>query len=122
MWSKPGNPVAIDPSQVVVGLYVWLDIPWADHPFLTSRLMVRTPKEVAVIKASNPAGRLYYYPERSEVVPPPPDAARAAPAAHEREALANEVELRRQAKGRRQASHSGAQSSSVSQQPPAATM
>ena len=111
MWSKPGNPVPIDPSQVVVGLYVWLDIPWADHPFLTSRLMVRTPKDVAVIKASDPAGRLYYYPERSTAVPPPPNAERAAPAAAERAALATEVELRRQAKGRRQASHSSAQSS-----------
>jgi HD-GYP domain-containing protein (c-di-GMP phosphodiesterase class II) len=111
MWSKPGNPIAIDPSQVVVGLYVWLDIPWADHPFLTSRLMVRTPKEVAVIKASNPAGRLYYYPERSSVVPPPPNAARAAPAAAERAALAQEVEQRRQVKSRRQHSHSGAQGS-----------
>lgn len=72
MWKKPGVPVPLDPSQVVVGLYVWLDIPWAEHPFLTSRIMVKTSRDVSIIRSSNPRGRLYYYPDQSSVVPPAP--------------------------------------------------
>lgn len=71
MWKKPGNPIPIDPSQVVIGLYIWLDISWVDHPFLTSRIMVTTEKEIAMIRAHHAQGRLYYYPEMSKVVPPP---------------------------------------------------
>lgn len=111
MWSKPGNPVPIDPSQVVVGLYIWLDIPWADHPFLTSRVMVRTHKDVEVIQASDPKGRLYYYPERSTVVPPPAHAAPWVATGAGRDALVAEMESRRESKSRRQARHSAAQSS-----------
>ncbi|MGE0331272.1 MAG: HD-GYP domain-containing protein [Ramlibacter sp.] len=110
MWSKPGNPVPIDPSQVVVGLYIWLDMPWADHPFLTSRVMVRTSADVRVIQASDPKGRLYYYPERSTVVPPPVQTARWMATADERDALAAQMESRRESKRRRQARHSAAQS------------
>lgn len=72
MLSRPGDPVPIDPSQVVVGLYVWLDIPWADHPFVTSRVMVKSMNDVALIKASDAVGKLYYYPDKSTVAPPPP--------------------------------------------------
>ena len=58
MWKKPGTPVPIDPSQVVIGLYIWLDISWVDHTFLTSRIMVNTEKEIAMIRANHVEGRL----------------------------------------------------------------
>ena len=81
MWKKPGTPIPIDPSQVVIGLYIWLDISWVDHPFLTSRIMVTTEKEIAMIRAHHVEGRLYYYPEMSKVEPPP----RAEPVAQSEE-------------------------------------
>jgi len=59
MWKKPGTPIPIDPSQVVVGLYIWLDISWVDHPFLTSRIMVNTEKEIAMIRSNHVEGKLY---------------------------------------------------------------
>lgn len=71
MWKKPGNPIPIHPSQVVIGLYVWLDVSWDEHPFLTSRLMVKTAKDVSIILAFNPVDRLYYYPDVSTSEPLP---------------------------------------------------
>ncbi len=78
MWKNPGIAIAIDPSQVTVGLYVWLDMRWDEHPFIANRFMVRTGNDVAVIQSLGIEGRLYYYPDRS-TVPPLPLASVAAP-------------------------------------------
>ena len=96
MWKKPGTQVAIDPSQLVVGLYVWLDVRWDEHPFISNRLLVKTPKDVALIQSLGVAGRLYYYPEKSTVAPAPvaaggADAPLAAVEALEREVIVQEV-------------------------------
>lgn len=69
MWKKPGTPIPIDTTQLVVGLYVWLDVNWDEHPFVSSRLLVKTPKDVAIIQALDVIGRLYYYPEKSSSAP-----------------------------------------------------
>lgn len=115
MWTKPGEPVPIDPSQLVVGLYVWLDVRWDEHPFLSNRLLVRTAKDVAMIKSLHTQGRLYYHPEKSTTQPAAlatvpeniNDAARiqaaAAEAALNKEILALEV-----AKKKRQQQHKDA--------------
>ena len=97
MWNKPGQPVPIDPSQVVTGLYVWLDVRWDEHPFLSNRLMVKTAKDVAVIQSLDVSGRLYCYPDKSTVpvpafVPPVPATdAVAETAAAEAAAIAAEL-------------------------------
>ena len=65
MWKKPGTPIPIHHSQLVVGLYIWLDISWIDHPFMTNRIMVETEKQISIIRAHNPDGHLFYYPEMS---------------------------------------------------------
>ena len=104
MWKKPGTPVPIDPSQVVIGLYIWLDISWVDHPFLTSRIMVTTEKEIAMIRAHHVEGRLYYYPEMSKAEPAPrrdpvvQTAAEQSAAELEAEALRKEVQALEKAK------------------------
>ena len=69
MWTNPGTPVPIDPSQVVIGLYVWLDVKWTDHPFLSNRFLVEKANDVAVIQALNVKGKLYYFPNNSKVPP-----------------------------------------------------
>lgn len=97
MWKKPGTPVPIDPSQVVVGLYIWLDISWVDHPFLTSRIMVTTEKEISMIRAHHVEGRLYYYPEMSKAEPGPHRAAVAQNAAELLAAQQQEADLRQEA-------------------------
>ena len=81
MWTNPGTPVPIDPSQVTIGLYVWLDVKWTEHPFLSNRFLVEKANDVAVIQALNVKGKLYYFPNNSKVPP-----ARAALAPEELEA------------------------------------
>ncbi len=71
MWTKPGQPIPIDPSQLVVGLYVWLDLRWDEHPFLSNRLLIKNPKDLALIKTLNITGRLYFHPEKSTFAPKP---------------------------------------------------
>lgn len=71
MWKKPGSPVVIAPSQVVIGLYIWLDIPWDDHPFLYNRFKVTSEKQVCTVRALPIRGKLYYYPDKSSASPLP---------------------------------------------------
>ena len=102
MWKNPGTPIPIHHSQVVPGLYIWLDISWVSHPFLTSRILVSTEKEVATIRAHYVEGHLFYYPDMSKVVPPPPVPDNVAVEATVEDAAAQELMredlLRQQAK------------------------
>lgn len=96
MWTKPGPGIPIDASQVVVGLYVFLDVRWDEHPFISNRLLVKTPKDVAIIQSLDTKGRIFYYPEKSTeplpaFVPPPPSSAEVQ-AAMAAEKAAVEVE------------------------------
>lgn len=95
MWTKPGQPIPIDPSQLREGLYVWLDVRWDEHPFLSNRLLIKNTKDVALIQSLNVVGRLYYHPEKSTSQPlpytePPPstEATQAAAAAEKAAAMA----------------------------------
>lgn len=99
MWTKPGPGIPIDASQVVVGLYVFLDVRWDEHPFISNRLLVKTPKDVAIIQSLDTKGRIFYYPEKSatplpEFVPPQPSTAEVNAAAAAEKAL---VEAERKA-------------------------
>ena len=71
MWKRPEKPVAIHTSQVVIGLYVWLDMSWDDHPFLYNRFKINDSKQIATIRAIPIQGKLYYYPEKSTSAPGP---------------------------------------------------
>ena len=51
LWDKSAGSVPIAPSQVVVGLYVWLDLSWTEHPFVTNRFLVKTQKDVEIIRS-----------------------------------------------------------------------
>jgi len=88
--------IPITPEQVVPGLYVWLDMRWMDHPFLTNRFLVKTPEDVSTIRALGVAGQLFYYADKSsaEPLPLPSEAHPSAPDEALEAALA---ELKRQA-------------------------
>ena len=104
MWKKPGDHHPIDPSQVVIGLYVWLDVPWLEHPFMTNRFMVETPKDIAILHALGLAGHLHYHPDKSVVTPGPVrspaalNSAQTAAQAAEKAALQDELRSREHAK------------------------
>ncbi|MEN9481391.1 MAG: hypothetical protein RLZZ298_2786 [Pseudomonadota bacterium] len=69
MWKKPEKPIAIDPAQVALGLYVWLDMPWDDHPFIYNRFKISDAKQIASLRAIKSKGKLYYYPDKSSAEP-----------------------------------------------------
>lgn len=73
MWLQSETPVPLHPSQIVVGLFVWLDLPWDEHPFLSSRVQITEASQAAMIQELPVAGKLYYYPSRSTAIPPAPD-------------------------------------------------
>jgi len=97
--SRADRAYPIHPSQLVVGLYVWVDMPWLEHPFLRSKLMLDTQAEVDEVRGAGAEGCLYWYPGRSRATPlprpetpapvvvaeSPADAERAAATRRERE-------------------------------------
>lgn len=104
MWNKPGPPVAIDPSQLTVGLYVWLDVRWDEHPFLTNRFLIKTPQDLATLQSLDLQGRLYHHPDKSTCAPlplaaAPPTAAQVSAAEQaQREAMAADIQRAEQHK------------------------
>lgn len=72
------RPIA--PTQLVVGLYVWLDMKWMDHPFLTNRFLIKTEQDIAILRSLSLSGKLHYLPGKSLAEPLPPG---GAPAAHD---------------------------------------
>ncbi|NBU12898.1 MAG: DUF3391 domain-containing protein [Betaproteobacteria bacterium] len=50
--SRADHAYPLHPSQLTVGLYIWVDMPWLDHPFLRSKLMLNTQAEVDEVKAA----------------------------------------------------------------------
>jgi HD-GYP domain-containing protein (c-di-GMP phosphodiesterase class II) len=92
MWKKPGAHLPLDPSQLRVGVYVWLDMPWLAHPFIANRFLVQTQKDIAVLQALASTGHLYYYPEKS-TAQPGPLVNKTTPSAPDAQALAEKEAL-----------------------------
>lgn len=94
----------IDPSQLTLGLCVWLDLKWLDHPFLTNRVVVKTPQDLAILKSLPLAGKLHYIPAKSTAQPlplggepansPPTPEADALAREHQRLAKARQEKMR----------------------------
>lgn len=105
---KSRNPVAIHPSQLVPGLYVWLKVRWDEHPFISNRFLIKNTKDVEVIQSLGIDDRVLYFPDKSSVVPPeyvppPPtteelEVQRLAQQAAERAALQAEIKLKEEQK------------------------
>jgi HD-GYP domain-containing protein (c-di-GMP phosphodiesterase class II) len=73
MWKKPEKPQAIHPSQLVLGLYVWLDMSWDEHPFLYNKFRITTEKQLLTLRCLHLQGKLYYFAEKSTEAPGPVD-------------------------------------------------
>jgi hypothetical protein len=98
MGTPDTDAVPIDPSQLQPGLFVWLDMKWMDHPFLSNRFMVRKDADVAVLQSLGAEGHLYYLPSKSEVEPLPPGGTPPAVDASEEDArIQQAIEAERQA-------------------------
>ncbi len=90
----------IHPSQLTVGLFVDINLPWNEHPFLYSKFRITSTAQIADIQALGLA-QVKYFPEKSTSAPSPapsvavpPPSADAAPKA----ATPTDFELEKRAK------------------------
>lgn len=67
----------IEISQLRIGMFIYLDMGWMDHPFPVNSFEIRTPTQLATIRALG-LERLRYAPEKSS---PDPALAQAAASA-----------------------------------------
>ncbi|MEH0167211.1 HD-GYP domain-containing protein [Roseateles microcysteis] len=69
--STPANPSKdrqVAPSQLCVGMFVHLDLPWTDHPFTFSSFKIKSLEQVATIQTLG-LSRVRFSPERSDTEP-----------------------------------------------------
>jgi HD-GYP domain-containing protein (c-di-GMP phosphodiesterase class II) len=86
----------IPKDELRIGLYVHLDLPWMQHPFLTNSFKVRTATQLQALKRLG-LDQVRYDPERSDPAPPPrarQDAAAAPPPDDLEQALWQEKQRR----------------------------
>ena len=70
MWSRPEKPVVIHPSQLQIGVFVWIDLPWNEHPFLYNKFRISSQAQLDDI-ASLGLSQVYYFPNKSSAEPGP---------------------------------------------------
>lgn len=80
MWKRPDKPVPIHPSQLVIGLYIHIDLDWSDHPFLYNKFRITDAAQIAQIQALG-LTTLNYFPNKSQTEPGPVQARPAVPEA-----------------------------------------
>lgn len=64
---RPGEHL-ISTSQLCIGLYVHLDLPWTEHPFSFSSFRIKNQEQIAAIQSLG-LERIHYSPDKSSVEP-----------------------------------------------------
>ena len=59
----------ISADQLAVGLYVYLDISWMDHPFTFNHFKIRSEDQIATLRSLG-LKQLRYDPDKSDITPP----------------------------------------------------
>ena len=67
-------------DQLRVGLYVYLDLKWFEHPFAFNNFKIKDEEQIAIIKTLG-LSKVRYDPARSDLKPPPQMPVQAAPVA-----------------------------------------
>jgi HD-GYP domain-containing protein (c-di-GMP phosphodiesterase class II) len=70
MWTRPEHSEMIHPSQLAIGLFVDIDLPWSAHPFLYSKFRITSAEQIAEIHALGLA-QVKYFPNKSTAAPGP---------------------------------------------------
>ena len=68
----------IDVSQLQIGIYVFLDLGWTEHPFPLNRFKIKNEEQLAQIRQLG-LRRVKYVPEKSDVEPLPLTVAAPSP-------------------------------------------
>lgn len=69
--SKEGT-ITIQTAQLQLGMYVYIDLGWMDHPFPLNRFKIKTEGQIATIRALG-IQEIRYSPENSDVPPLSPE-------------------------------------------------
>lgn len=89
---------SIDPSQLRIGLFIQLDLPWLKHNFVLSAFKIKTEKQLMELRRLG-LQQIQYDPDRSDVEPLEPGTVELAPATSN-EALEQAKKLREEKKVR----------------------
>lgn len=68
---ESGGTHSITVDQLQIGLYVYLDLGWMDHPFSFNNFKIRTADQIRTIRSLG-LKKLRWSPEKSDVKPLPP--------------------------------------------------
>lgn len=66
--TSSGKDGFIKPSQLCIGLFVYLDVPWTDHPFTFSSFKIKSLEQIEIIQGLG-LQRIRYSPKRSDSKP-----------------------------------------------------
>jgi HD-GYP domain-containing protein (c-di-GMP phosphodiesterase class II) len=70
MWTRPEHSELIQPSQLAIGLFVDIDLPWSAHPFLYSKFRINSAEQITEIRSLG-LTQIKYFPNKSTVSPGP---------------------------------------------------
>ncbi len=103
MTQEPGQHYVL-PDQLCIGLYVFIDLSWLEHPFALSSFKIKTDEQLNILRSLGQS-RYRYDPAKSDVLPPaanpdPPPVIKAAPGEHDAAIAAKKARLERLQKAR----------------------
>ncbi len=67
-WEKIQNPILVGDFELQVGVYVWIDRSWKEHPFATNKFLIRTEDDLRLLKSIG-TDNVYWIPEKSKLEP-----------------------------------------------------
>jgi HD-GYP domain-containing protein (c-di-GMP phosphodiesterase class II) len=68
MGTRPENPLPLGQHQLVIGVYVWIDMPWRQHGFLFNKFRIRNEAEISKLTALGNR-HLFWIPSKSTAKP-----------------------------------------------------
>lgn len=68
IWNSLKNPIPIGELELQVGVYIWIDRSWKEHPFLTNKFLIKTEEELKKLKVIG-IENIYWIPEKSKLEP-----------------------------------------------------
>jgi len=66
IWNSLKNPIPIGELELQVGVYIWIDRSWKEHPFLTNNFLIKTEDELKKLKGIG-TENIYWIPEKSKL-------------------------------------------------------
>lgn len=70
-WDPANKAEPLGDHVLQIGVYVWINRSWQDHPFFTNRFLIKTESELKIIKALG-KDNIFWVPAKSKVTPFPP--------------------------------------------------